>query len=65
MNTSLDVETSLKESFDKIHVDMGKSKVSDLSGSTCCVVVFKGRTMYAANVGDSRAIMVNKKGQVV
>jgi serine/threonine protein phosphatase PrpC len=64
VNSTLDVEKSLIESFNKIHTDMGKSKVSELSGSTCCAVLFKGRTMYTANVGDSRAILVNRKGHV-
>ena len=31
--------------------------MSKHSGTTCCAVLFKGRTLFAANVGDSRAIM--------
>jgi len=31
-----------------------------LSGSTCCTVLFYGNHMFAANCGDSRAIIVGK-----
>lgn len=40
---------------------MGLSEVSSLSGTTCCAILFKGPTLYAANVGDSRAILVTER----
>lgn len=33
-------------------------EVVHLSGSTCCSVLFYGNTVYCANSGDSRAILV-------
>ncbi len=29
-----------------------------LSGSTCCTVLFNGRTLISSNAGDSRAVLV-------
>jgi len=51
----------LIDSFTKVHQDIGENarEVVDFSGSTCCTVLFKGRTLYVANAGDSRAIVIN------
>lgn len=37
---------------------------SDFSGSTCCVVLVQGHKLVTANVGDSRAILVDKLRKV-
>ena len=51
----------LKDCFETLHRDVGARYVCnpEFSGSTLCVVLMKGRTLYAANAGDSRAIIVS------
>ena len=36
----------------------------DYSGTTLCAVVIRGRTLFASNVGDSRAILITDNNQV-
>ena len=37
----------------------------DFSGSTLCTVVLKGRKLYAANTGNSKAILITAKKEVL
>jgi len=55
---------SLKSTFKKVHRDLGRNEKTEFSGSTCCTVLLKGRTVYAANLGDSRAILINSNRKV-
>jgi serine/threonine protein phosphatase PrpC len=45
---------------EKIH----KAIECRFSGTTCCGVLVNGRHLILANVGDSRAVIVNDKGVV-
>ena len=63
-NKTLNISKSLIEACGQVHLDLGKNEISELSGATCCAILFKGRTLYAANLGDSRAILVNDQGCV-
>ena len=37
----------------------------DFSGSTLCTVVLKGRKLYAANIGNSKALLITAKKEVL
>jgi serine/threonine protein phosphatase PrpC len=45
------VATLIKQSFQK------------LSGTTCCILLITSTTIYCANVGDSRAILLSHSAQ--
>ena len=55
----------LNDGFKSIH-DAFKVNVPnyEFSGTTCCAVVMNGHKIFTANVGDSRAILVNKYRKV-
>ena len=55
----------MKESYESIHHAF-EYNVPDYetSGTTCCSVILNGHRITTANVGNSRAIVVNKKRQV-
>lgn len=36
----------------------------DFSGSTCCTILIKGKTLFVANTGDSRAIIINAQKKI-
>ena len=59
-----EVSKALRETFLQLHNNMGVSEISSMSGTTCCAVLIKGCKVFAANVGDSRAIAVNQWGVV-
>ena len=56
------IEKSLKESFKAVH-DAFSTNVPkpQYSGTTCCTILMHGHKITTANVGDSRAILVDKK----
>ena len=56
----------LKQTFKRIHKDLKEGGIAnpDFSGTTCCIALLKGRSLYTANSGDSRAILINKQGKV-
>ena len=58
--TNLDLVKVIKDSYKKVHANIAVGEVTDadFSGSTLCSVIAKGRNLYAANVGDSRAILI-------
>ena len=55
----------LTEGFKSVH-DAFKVNVPnfEMSGTTCCAITMNGHRITSANVGDSRAILVNKQRQV-
>ena len=72
METRLDKDHSneaiakiLRESYESIHFAFEANVPNfDYSGTTCCSVVLNGHRITTANVGDSRAILINNKRQV-
>ena len=52
------IVNTLKDSFKTVHRDLRDSDIAEYSGTTCCTVLFKGKILYSANVGDSRAIII-------
>ena len=57
------ISSALVNAFVKCNADMFSghyfgNDIVHLSGSTCCTVLFYGNTLYTANSGDSRAILV-------
>lgn len=48
-----------------MYVDHSKSNRADKSGSCGIVTFFYGDRCYIANVGDSRAIMSSRFGEIV
>ena len=47
--------------FDQLNKDLLASEIdTELSGSTCIVVLITPTHIYTANVGDSRAILARK-----
>lgn len=62
------VEEALKKSFVKTNEELHKNRNVDdsLSGTTAVAVYLEGRDMWVANVGDSRAIVVQEhEGKLV
>lgn len=60
-NISDNIIGMLRDVFTRVHKDLKEGGIAnpDFSGATCCVTLFKGRSVFAANAGDSRAILVN------
>jgi serine/threonine protein phosphatase PrpC len=56
----------LKDGFETVHKDLLLSDVTsaEFSGTTLCTVLLRGRSLFAANAGDSRAIMITTSGEV-
>jgi len=56
----------LKDVYETVHEDIAIGNVTnaDFSGTTLCTVLFKGRSVYAANAGDSRAILITTSKEV-
>ena len=53
----------IRDAFDRVHREVVESKdsiSSDISGTTASIVVINGSTLYAAHVGDSRAVLARK-----
>lgn len=48
-----------------MYVDHSRSNKVDKSGSCAIVTFFYGNKCYIANVGDSRAIMSSRMGEIV
>ena len=62
----IDITQLLKKSYETVHNDLmvGSVTNAEFSGTTLCSVLLKGRNLYAANVGDSRAILVTAENEV-
>lgn len=61
------MESALKNGFDKcerLYVEQSRSNKVDKSGSCAIVTFFYGDKCYIANVGDSRAILSSRWGEV-
>ena len=61
-NSNLNIKNSLSQSFldcNSLLINNSKFDIN-LSGSTCWTALFYGDHLYAANSGDSRAIVVGK-----
>ena len=59
-NRFSEISKNLKESFNKIDIDLIKSKQSfdtEKSGSTVCIGILNNKNLILANIGDSRAIL--------
>lgn len=54
----------LGDSYSQLQSDIEKAMDVDYSGTTLCGVIVRGRMLFAANVGDSRAILVTANHQV-
>ena len=63
---NLPIGQLLKEAFESLHRDLGARYICnpEYSGSTLCIILMKGRTLFAANAGDSRAILVSDRAKV-
>ena len=48
-----------------MYVDHSRKNKVDKSGSCAIVTFFYGEECYIANVGDSRAIMSSRRGEIV
>ena len=59
-----DAHVKLEKTFVKIHEELKNFSDCSRSGTTCCSVFFNGRYLICANVGDSRAIVINSSGRV-
>eukprot|EP00897_Mesotaenium_endlicherianum_P003907 jgi/Mesen1/3544/ME000198S02740 len=58
-----DVPQALHTSFVTTNLQLHKSSVDDtMSGTTGISIFLRGRTLYAANVGDSRAVLAERRG---
>ena len=59
-NRFSDISKNLKESLNKIDIDLLKSKQSfdtEKSGSTVCIGILNNKNLILANIGDSRSIL--------
>ena len=56
----------IKDAYETVHRDIAVSNVTsaDFSGTTLCTLFLKGRNLYAANTGDSRAILITASKEV-
>ena len=65
-NNNLPMSQLLKDSFETLHKDLGARYICnpEFSGSTLCVILMQGHTLFTANSGDSRAILVSDGGKV-
>lgn len=59
VNLENDAHQEMENVFLKVHDDLINYTDCNLSGSTCCSLLLNGRYLLSANVGDSRAIIVN------
>ena len=55
------INKTIHDSFKAVH-DAFQNNVPkpEFSGTTCCSVILSGHKIITANVGDSRAILINK-----
>ena len=53
------------EKCEKAYIDQSYNGKVDKSGSCAIITFFYGRECYITNVGDSRAILSSRRGQLV
>ena len=58
LSNMLPIDTSLLNSFSKVDDEL-KFYDSDFTGCTATVVLLEGSDLYCANVGDSKAFLIN------
>ncbi|GAQ83023.1 AGC (cAMP-dependent, cGMP-dependent and protein kinase C) kinase family protein [Klebsormidium nitens] len=59
-----DVVQAFHSSFVQTNAQMHRSALDDsMSGTTGITVLVRGRTLYCGNVGDSRAVLAERKGK--
>ena len=64
INSNNDPPAALQETFDKTNTALMVTPMNYMtSGCTCVAVYMKGRTLYVANSGDSRAVMAVDDGK--
>jgi serine/threonine protein phosphatase PrpC len=57
------VRHALKQAFRDVDTSFLQSPQGDVDAGSCAiVVVIKGSTLYCANTGDSRAVLLRRKG---
>lgn len=64
-----EIESVLRESFFKCNIYLHQycetiKKTTDLSGSTCTILILHTNTLYICNIGDSKAILIDSQNQV-
>ena len=54
------ISLNMHNSFISVHNSFAKNVPNpEFSGTTCVTILLKGRKLYSANAGDSRAILVD------
>jgi serine/threonine protein phosphatase PrpC len=57
-NFSSGISSSISDGFQKTHQDIVESSIdTNYSGSTVCSIFLFGKSLFCANVGDSRAVL--------
>lgn len=61
---SSDIVQAYHSAFTATNVQLHRHSIDDsMSGTTAITVLVRGRTLYIANVGDSRAVLAERRGK--